>query len=113
MIANTTLTLLRGVRVDELGDEVDEAVGVAGAVRVPASLIERTRTLLEPSTGTWRAVRYSVARFAGLPFPAQSGDLVRDETTGRVYFVDYVRREPRSLSGLSALSLELSDTAAL
>src|SRR3990172_5485946 len=103
MIATTTMTLLRGGGVDDLGDETTTNDPVEGAERVPGSLIERERMVMDPTTGEPRTITQHHARFTPGTFPAVTGDRVRDETTGDLYVVEDVKLTPRSIGGLSAL----------
>lgn len=109
LLATTTATLLRGGETDALGDAVAVDTPVSGAVGVPCSIIERTRSVFDPASSAWRLVTYSVARFVPGTFAALEGDRVRDESTSRVYVVRRVKATARTLAGLGAFSLELVD----
>lgn len=111
IIATTTLTLLRGGGVDDLGDETTVNDPVTGAERVPASLIERDRMLMDPTTGEPRTITQHHARLIPGTFPAVKGDRVRDESTGELYVVEDVKATARAIGGLSALRLILSKTS--
>lgn len=113
MIATTRLTrLIAANTLDEYGDPTGAATADPAATAVPCSLIERTRTILEPSTGIPRTVIYYKGRAVSGTFPVVVGDQVRDETTLRLYRVDAVRSTPRTLAGTTALSFELIDPSA-
>ena len=111
MLATTTMTLLRGGGVDDLGDETTTNDPVEGAVGVPGSLIERERVVLDPTTGEPRTLTQHHARFTPGTFPAVTGDRVRDESTGELYVVETVKTTARAIGGLSALRLTLSKTS--
>ncbi|MCX5338356.1 hypothetical protein [Streptomyces sp. NBC_00140] len=83
-LATTTVSILRGTTEDEFGDETDTATTLA--VGIPASLIEATRTAMEPVSGTPRIIRTHVCR---LP-PAvdvTENDRIKDEQTNEIYIV--------------------------
>ncbi|MCX5365943.1 hypothetical protein OG864_45415 [Streptomyces sp. NBC_00124] len=83
-LATTTVSILRGTTEDEFGDEADTATTLA--VGIPASLIEATRTAMEPVSGTPRIIRTHVCR---LP-PAvdvTENDRIKDEQTNEIYIV--------------------------
>jgi hypothetical protein len=108
--ATTTLSLLRGTRINDFGDEVDDDSGAAIVSAVPGSLVEVSRRILDPVSGVWVEVSEMVARFTPGTFPAVAGDRVRDETTAALYWVRRVKATPRSIGGLGALRLRMSRT---
>jgi hypothetical protein len=88
-LATTTVSILGGTSTDDFGDETDGTTVLAS--QVPASLIESTRTAMEPVTGTPRIVRTHVCR---LP-PGTTVDethRIKDEQTDEIYIVVSVTR---------------------
>lgn len=88
-LATTTVSILGGTSTDTFGDEADGTTVLASAI--PASLIEATRTAMEPVTGTPRIVRTHVCR---LP-PGTAVDetkRIKDEQTSEIYIVVAVTR---------------------
>jgi len=105
-LATTRAALLRGSHKDDYGDEVDGLAPVTGWADFPVSIIERSRNVQDPQSGTWRAVAYLAAR---VPFklPVQDGDRLQDNRTGLVYTIDDGTVVPRGLGGTSSRSLDL------
>jgi len=88
-VATTRVSILGGSGEDAFGDETDGTTVLAS--RIPASLIESTRTAMEPVTGTPRIIRTHVCR---LP-PGTAVDetvRVKDEQTQETYIVVAVTR---------------------
>lgn len=88
-LATTTVSVLGGSSIDEFGDDIDGTAVLASAVR--ASLIESTRTAMEPVTGTPRIIRTHICR---LP-PDTAVDetkRIKDEQTNEIYIVVSVTR---------------------
>ena len=84
IVATTTVSVLGGSGTDAFGDETDGTTVLAAGV--PASLIESTRTAMEPATGTPRIIRTHICR---LP-PGTAVDETRriqDEQTSEIYIV--------------------------
>jgi hypothetical protein len=83
-IATTRVSVLGGASTDAFGDETDGTTVLASAI--PASLIESTRTAMEPVTGTPRIIRTHICR---LP-PSTAVDetkRIKDEQTNEIYIV--------------------------
>lgn len=125
-LANTRVAVLRGSTTSPLGDEVDDnGAGsvVAAFADIPASLIERSRGVYDPATGTRRTVRVITCRVpASVPHPdtgvlnalvLEEGDRIKDTRTGRVYALNETVAVPRSLAGMSSLTLDLRDNASV
>lgn len=91
MIANTWLTVIRGVERDAFEDFSDTAqeAGTDAQTRFPASLVEVSRSISDPASGTPRVVRSTIARPL-MPVDVTEDDRLRDERTGRVYAVTAV-----------------------
>ena len=88
-LATTTVSILGGTGTDAFGDETDGTTVLTSGV--PASLIESTRTAMEPVTGTPRIVRTHICR---LP-PGTDVDetrRIKDEQTDEIYIVVSVTR---------------------
>jgi hypothetical protein len=123
-LATTRVAILRGGEPDTLGDEIednDDGAIVEGLDDVPASIIETTKRVYDPSTGTRRTVRNITGRMpvqVGHPSTGepvivelQDGDRIRDNVSGRIYALSEHTDVARDLSGASSLTLDLKDTA--
>lgn len=108
MIATTWVTVLRGVTTDlyaDISDTPTEA-GTDAQTRIPASLIEGSRSSRTPSSGTPRVVRYIVCRLpAGTD--VTEDDRIRDERTGRIYSISAVTK-PSAVGITPELRLDLT-----
>lgn len=112
MIATTRAELLRGSATDALGDEVDGNTPVPGAASdFGVSLIEKSRNVQDPETGTWRAVSYVEAQITRR-LDIREGDRLRDKRTGIIYLISDKSVVPRSLAGMSSTTLELRQIGA-
>jgi hypothetical protein len=88
-LATTTVSILGGAGEDEFGDDTDGTTVLASDVS--ASLVESTRTAMEPVTGTPRIIRTHICR---LP-PGTAVDentRIKDEQTNEIYIVVAVTR---------------------
>lgn|SRR5579875_2179773 len=88
---NTTVKILRGTTVDDLGNEVDLNEPVFQGL--PAALMETNQTTQDPTTPTPRTIRsiyLAVPAYVGL----QTTDRVLDEWTGDTYMVIEVIKPP-------------------
>ena len=83
-LATTSVTILRGTSTDAFGDETDTDTPIA--TRVPASLIESTRTAMEPVSGTPRIIRTHVCRLPSTTDITEN-DRIKDEQTDEIYIV--------------------------
>lgn len=83
-LATTRVSILGGSATDEFGDEIDGTTVLAAAI--PASLIESTRTAMEPVTGTPRIIRTHICR---LPPDTDIDEdkRIKDEQTNEIYIV--------------------------
>lgn len=89
MNATTRVSILRGQTTDPYGDPVDNTT--PAATGVPASIVEQSRQVTDPTTGAPRVVRFLIGRF----YPGtdlRSGDRVKDERDGTVFIVDAISR---------------------
>lgn len=77
-LATTTIDVFRGVTVDAYQDVVDVNTSPI-ATKLPASVIERTRVVFDPASGTPRTVRYVVGR-VGHGTDVKVGDRLRDRS---------------------------------
>lgn len=84
----TTVAVLRGAAADDYTGAVDNETTAASGIQ--ASLIEQTRTVQDPASGTPRIVRSARAR---LPRDTDvvHTDRIRDERTGTTYAISDVR----------------------
>lgn len=108
MIATTRVTVVRGTSTTAFGDVSDlpSEAGTDAQTRIPASLIEGTRTIFDPASGTPRVVRYAIARLKpGTDVTAD--DRLRDETTGRTYSITAVT-QPTAIGFTPQLRLDLT-----
>jgi hypothetical protein len=93
-IANTRVSILTGTTTDSWGDTVDSTTPSSNPAQrgIPASLIERGKTITTPEQPTPRVIRTHVARLpAGTPVGAE--DRLRDDITGTVYAITAVTAE--------------------
>jgi hypothetical protein len=108
VIATTWVTVLRGTSTDLFGDQIDLSSEAGGdtRTRIPASLIEGSRTIKTPNSPTPRIVRYATARLApGTDITVD--DRLRDENTGRIYAVTAVT-QPAAIGFTPPLRLDLT-----
>jgi hypothetical protein len=105
-VATTRVDVLRGSTVDPLGDESGGDVEAYTDRR--ASIIERTRSVLDPSSGEPRTIRKITGRLDA-DVELEDGDRIRDRGTGKVYVLEEFTYTPRSLAGQRALVLDLRD----
>jgi hypothetical protein len=89
-VATTTVTVLRGTSTDEFGDELD--VDTAVYTGLPFSLIEQSRRIFDPATGTPRIVRTVYGR-ANAGTDLQTTDRLRDERSQAVYVINAVTQQ--------------------
>lgn len=111
IVATTRAALIRGASTDNgYGDPVPSSEVVPGFESFPASIIEKERREWDPSTNMARTVRKITGRVSAR-VPIQTGDRIKDLTTGKVYSLDgdytYARR---GLSGRSSVTLTLKTT---
>jgi hypothetical protein len=84
-VQNTTVSLLRGTATDAYGDTVDAAVPVLSGV--PAVVIERSQSVLDPATQTPMIVRSTVCvvpQWTG----ALATDQIRNDRTGDTFAIE-------------------------
>lgn len=121
MLATTRIAVIRGSEAHPMGFEVEGTDPVPSLADIPASLIERSRGVWDPSTETRRTVRTMTCRLpVATPHPAtgesvavqlEEGDRIRDNRTGIIYAVNEKTEVPRSLAGAAHLTLDLKATA--
>ncbi|QQM45198.1 hypothetical protein [Streptomyces liliifuscus] len=83
-LATTTVSVLRGSSTDAFGDETDTSTVLKAGIA--ASLIESTRTAMEPVSGTPRIIRTHVARLPATTDVTED-DRIKDERTNEIYIV--------------------------
>lgn len=108
-LATTRVAVLRGKTTNSLGDPVDDMTDgaiVAGYESLPASLIETSKDVFDPATGTRRTVRVVTARLRPTVATVE-GDRIKDLGTGIIYAIGEKVAVARSLSGMSSLTLDL------
>lgn len=86
---NTTVSILRGGVADDYTGEVEnESVAASGVL---ASVMERSRQVFDPASGSPVIVRTTTARFPS-GTDVTTSDRVRDERTNITYAVQSVRQ---------------------
>lgn len=109
-LATTRGALLRGTTTNATGDEVDgPGVVVGGWGDFPVGLVEKSKAVYDPATGTRRTVRVLAGRVPP-KLPVLEGDRLRDNRTGVIYIIREHVAVPRSLAGLASLTLDLKRT---
>jgi hypothetical protein len=88
-LATTTVSILRGTTTDSFGDGADVATVLKSGIA--ASLIESTRTAVEPVSGTPRIIRTHIARLPATTDITED-DRIKDERTNEIYIVVSVTR---------------------
>lgn len=112
-IANTKVRIATGVTKDDHDDpieapfpEVDED---HPAVWFPASIIEKTKQVFDPTTGTRRTVRYAVGRVKPT-VPLHDGDRLLT-VRGKTYVVDEMTGGDKTVAGFTDVTLDLRITS--
>lgn len=83
-LATTTVTITRGTAENAYGDEIDTDEVVAS--KVPASILERPVTGARPASGRADTPRIYAMR-VWKTVDLRQNDRVRDERTGRTFYV--------------------------
>lgn len=102
--ATTTISILRGAAADDYGDQEDTERTVAS--RIPASLLERTRTIRRYDSTTPERVK-SITGRVGSGTDVQLEDRVRDERTSTIYIVDDVIQQQGLMGHTPDIRLDL------
>jgi hypothetical protein len=97
-LANTTLTVMRGVEANAYGDLSD--VGAPVYTGVPAAINESSKTVFDPATQTPRTIRTSTCVVAGW-VDILTSDTLLDESTGAYYMIQDVERQPTGPTGIA------------
>jgi len=97
-LANTTLTIMRGVTANRFGDLSD--VGSPIYTGVPAAVVESSKQVFDPATQQPRTVRTSTAVVPGW-VDVLSSDTLRDETTGTYFMIQDIARQPTGPTGFT------------
>lgn len=109
-LATTRGALMRGSTTNATGDEVDDTgAPVAGWDDFPVGLVEKSKAVYDPASGTRRTVRVVAARVP-VALPVAEGDRLRDNRTGIIYAIVEQVVVPRSLAGQSSRTLDLKRT---
>lgn len=85
-VATTRVDVLRGTSTDEYLDEVDIVDVASGLLNIPMSIIEKTKQVVDPVSGTPRTVRFATGR-AEHGTDIRSSDRIRDRSTGQIYAI--------------------------
>lgn len=102
-LATTTVTILRGTKTDEIGDEIDTFdVYKTGII---ASLIEKNHVTWDRATQQRRTVRVIACTLPSTT-DVTSDDRIKDEETGYVYAITDVT-QPNAVGITPDLDLEL------
>lgn len=103
-VANTTVSLLRGTVTDAYGDVTDAAAPILSGI--PAAVIERSQTVLDPATQTPMIVRSTTC-----VVPAWTGvlttDQIRDDATGDTYAIEDILLPPTLIGAPVDVTLTL------
>ena len=84
ILATTTVTVLRGTATSEFGDEID--IDEVIASEIPASILEQPVRGGRPASGRRDTPRtYTLRTYRRVEL--QQNDRIRDERTGRTYYV--------------------------
>lgn len=110
-LGTTRAALIRGGGVDEFGDSVDGELVVKGYGDFVASLIETSRNVQDPDTGTWRRMAMLTARVPAY-LPVKPGDRIRDNKTGQIFAISDDTGVTRGIAGLSSRKIMLEQTSA-
>lgn len=94
-LATTSVSVLRGTSTDAFGDETDTATVLKSGI--PASLIESTRTAMEPVSGTPRIIRTHVCRLPSTT-DVNEDDRIKDEKTDEIYIVVSVTKNSNPIT---------------
>jgi hypothetical protein len=107
--ATTRIKIAEGNALDEYGDPGEANLPAEGAKDYRASIIEKSITDIDPTTGEARVVRYAVGR-VDPGTPITEGSRLHDQRTGKVYEVQTLTINPRTIAGFSDVRLALRIT---
>lgn len=88
-IPNTTVTIYRGTTIDEYSGDISNETVLASAIS--ASIIEQSRIVDDPNSGTPRVVRLITGRVPD-GTDVKNTDRLLDETNSRSYWIRSVRQ---------------------
>lgn len=97
-LANTRLTIMRGVEANPYGDLSD--VGTPIYSGIPAAVTESSKQVWDPATQTPRTVRTSKCVVAGWVDVLDS-DTLMDESTGNYYMINDIQVQPTGPTGIT------------
>jgi hypothetical protein len=101
--ATTTVDIYRGETVDSYGDPADTDAPLHTAL--PASIIERSKTIRNQDTRTSEVVRVYTGRMYASA-EVQNEDRIRDRNTGIYYVIDGIA-QPANPAATADLQLDL------
>jgi len=105
--ATTRASIYRATTETALGDEIDDnAMPVSALADLRASLIEKSRAVLDPASGERRTVRYCIGRL-DYGTDVRAGDRIKDNISGQMYALDEITPTRRTITGASSLVLDL------
>lgn len=107
-LPTTRVTILRGTAIDEYSGTISNESTVASGVS--ASIMEQSRTVFDPASGTPRVVRLVAGR-VGSTVDVKRNDRLLDENTNLYYMVNSVRQVQNPVITMDkALELKRMDT---
>jgi hypothetical protein len=96
-LANTRLTIMRGTVANAYGDLTD--VGQPIYTRVPAAVVESSKTVFDPATQRPQTIRTSTAAVPGWTDVLDS-DTILDERSGNYYMIQDITLQPTGPTGI-------------
>lgn len=116
MFATTRVRLGPGTDQETPTDEYGDPI--AGAPNplqkpVPAALTEKSRVVMDETTGSPRTIHYAILRLSPNAGECDVNTLVEDVRTGKVWIVEEKVGPARTIAGADTLTfnLKLNDTA--
>jgi len=105
--ATTRASVYRATTESALGDNVnDNTTPVSGLGDLRASLIEKSRSVMDPASGERRTVRFCIGRL-DFGTDVRKGDRIKDNRGGQLYAIDEITPTARTIAGGSSLVLDL------
>lgn len=97
-LANTTITIMRGVEANAYGDLSD--VGTPVYTGVPAAVTEASKQTWDPATQQPRTIR-TLKALVPIWTDILTSDTIRDETNGNYYMINDLQRQPVGPTGIT------------